>query len=136
MISIALIMVINVFIAQVAYKLFALPTVGQFVKLSSVVVFVDVLVGLMLGSTVPTFLSVPIRSAARVAGGHILSNILKHKPFPDEAAPDSPQPGFFSQLLLSGPFVGKKQEKRLRHAVQSYVPSRRARAGRYPGPSL
>ena len=110
-IIIVLIMVINVFITQVAYNLFALPIVGKFVKLSSVLVFVGVLVRFVPGSSVPTFLSAPILSTARVAGGHILSKILKHEPFPD-----SPQPGFFSQLLLSRP-LRRKYEKRLRHAA-------------------
>ena len=62
-----LVMVINVVIAQVTCNFFALPIVGKFLKLPTVVVFVGVLVGFALGSIVLAFLSVPILSTARVA---------------------------------------------------------------------
>ncbi len=111
-----LVMVINVIITQVTYNFFALPIVGKFVKLPTVVVFVGVLVGFALGSIVLAFLSVPILSTARVTGSYFLSKVLKRDPFPDETVPDSPEPGFFSQLLLSK-LPRPKEETRLRQTA-------------------
>jgi hypothetical protein len=39
--------------------------------------------------------------------GFLNSKVLGREPFPDKAVPDSPQPGFFSQLLLSRPLRQK-----------------------------
>jgi len=91
---------INIVITQLTYNFLALPIVGKFVQLPTVLVVVGVLVGLALGSIVLAFLAVPILSTLVIVGGYILSKIARRDPFPGEEAPDPPEEGFFSQLLI------------------------------------
>ena len=95
-----LVFLINVVITQLTYNFLALPIVGRFVKLPTVVVLVGVLVGVALGSIVLAFLAVPILSTLTTVGGYILSKIARREPFPDEDVPDPPEEGFFSQVLV------------------------------------
>jgi predicted PurR-regulated permease PerM len=95
-----LVLLINVVITQVTYNFLALPIVGKFVKLPTVLVLVGVLVGVALGSIVLAFLAVPILSTLTTIGGYILSKIDRREPFPGEEVPDPPEEGFFSQLLI------------------------------------
>jgi predicted PurR-regulated permease PerM len=96
-----LVIVINVVITQVTYNFIALPIVGRYVQLPVSVVFVGVLAGLALGSIVLAFLAVPILATLRIFGSYILSKVMGREPFPGETVPESPQPGFFSQLFVS-----------------------------------
>jgi predicted PurR-regulated permease PerM len=91
---------INIVITQLTYNFLALPIVGKFVQLPTVLVVVGVLVGLALGSIVLAFLAVPILSTLVIVGGYILAKIARRDPFPGEEAPDPPEEGFFSQLLI------------------------------------
>jgi predicted PurR-regulated permease PerM len=95
-----LVTVINVVITQVSYNFIALPIVGRYVKLPVAAVFVGVLVGLALGNMVLAFLIVPILSTLRVLGSYVLSKVMQREPFPGETLPESPEAGFFSQLLI------------------------------------
>jgi predicted PurR-regulated permease PerM len=95
-----LVLLINVVITQLTYNFLALPIVGRFVKLPTVVVLVGVMVGVALGSIALAFLAVPILSTLTTVGGYILSKIARREPFPSEEVPDPPEEGFFSQLLV------------------------------------
>jgi predicted PurR-regulated permease PerM len=98
-----LVLGVNVLVTQFTYNFIALPIVGRYVKLPVSLVFVAVLVGLGFGSPVLAFLIVPILSTLRVAGSYILSKAMGREPFPGEMLPESPQPGFFSQLYIGSP---------------------------------
>jgi predicted PurR-regulated permease PerM len=105
-----LVLGINVVITQLTYNFLALPIVGKYVNLPTVVVLVGVLVGLALGSIVLAFLAVPILSSLVTVGGYILSKVTQREPFPGEEIADPPEVGFFSQLLISSP-TQASQEK-------------------------
>ncbi len=96
-----LVVVIDVLKTQITYNFIALPIVGKYVKLPVSVVFVGVLAGLALGSIILAFLVVPILSTLRILASYILSKVMEREPFPDEVLPESPRPGFFSQLFVS-----------------------------------
>jgi len=102
-----LVVTIDVLKTQITYNFIALPIVGRYVKLPVSVVFVGVLVGLALGSIILAFLVVPILSTLRILGSYILSKAMEREPFPDEVLPESPQPGFFSQLFVSSSQQGE-----------------------------
>ena len=97
-----LVVTIDVLKTQITYNFIALPIVGRYVKLPVSVVFVGVLAGLALGSIILAFLAVPILSTLRILSSYILSKVMEREPFPDEVLPESPRPGFFSQLFVSG----------------------------------
>lgn len=97
-----LVLGINVVITQLTYNFLALPIVGKFVKLPTVVVLVGVLVGIALGSIVLAFLAVPILSTLAITGSYVLSKIAQRDPFPGQEVPEPPEEGFFSQLVISG----------------------------------
>ncbi len=96
-----LVVTIDVLKTQITYNFIALPIVGRYVKLPVSVVFIGVLVGLALSSIILAFLVVPILSTLRILASYILSKVMGREPFPDEALPESPRPGFFSQLFVS-----------------------------------
>lgn len=92
--------VINVLITQGLYNFVGLPITSKFVKLPVAVVLIGVLTGLAQGSLLIAFLTVPIISTIVTVGAYVLSKATARDPFPGQALPAAPEPGFFSQLLF------------------------------------
>ncbi len=92
--------VINVLITQGLYNFVGLPITSKFVKLPVAVVLIGVLTGLAQGSLLIAFLTVPIISTIITVGSYALAKVTAREPFPDQALPADPEPGFFSQLLF------------------------------------
>ncbi len=95
-----LVTVINLLITQGLYNFVGLPITSKFVKLPIAVVLIGVLTGLAQGSLLLAFLTVPIISTIVTVGGYLLSKAAARDPFPGQALPVEPEPGFFSQLLF------------------------------------
>jgi predicted PurR-regulated permease PerM len=95
-----IVLVINVLITQGLYNFVGLPITSRFVKLPVAVVLIGVLTGLAQGSLLIAFLTVPIISTVVTVGAYVLCKVTARDPFPDQALPAAPEPGFFSQLLF------------------------------------
>jgi predicted PurR-regulated permease PerM len=95
-----IVLAINVLITQGLYNFVGLPITSRFVKLPVAVVLIGVLTGLAQGSLLIAFLTVPIISTVVTVGAYVLCKVTARDPFPDQALPAAPEPGFFSQLLF------------------------------------
>jgi predicted PurR-regulated permease PerM len=92
---------INVLTTQIAYNFIAVPIVGRFVRLPSVLVLLAVLIAVGTGSFILAFLIVPILSSLKIAAAFGMAKANGTDPYPGEAPPEGPGRGLFSMLVAT-----------------------------------